>query len=265
MKPFFASLRAAFRAAVLAALGLCPAAPVAAAPVLPGPPTARAAGPATIASEASLEYYIGLASKLAQQDSANQLRVLENQLDALLAEKNALRAKLLAEEQEVAGLEAGGDVAKVPALKSAIQAVQTSLAQIDVDIQKILNEIQELRDAGNRTQDEAKRGAHLLDKFAAALTENPPHDPYVRTLSSSDRTAALERARKGGDALANVARVAGLTAANASSALAAAADKQRQLARDQEKRRAAQAALGAVRTPTPTPRPPTRVIKTGVR
>ncbi len=237
------------------------AVPAAGAPVSPA--AANAVAPTTIDSEASLEYYIGLASKLTQRDSAGQLQVLKNQLDALIAEKKALQVELLAVEQKLSGAEAGGDNAKAQALLSAIQALKVPLAKIDNAIQNIVNEIQKLRDDEDRGQDEAKRGVDRLHKFATALTENPPRDPYVKTLSSSARAAVLARAQKGGDMLANVARVAGLTAANANSALTSAADKQRQLAEDQQRLRAAQATLGAVRTPTPTPRPVSKAISTG--
>ncbi|HTS03694.1 MAG TPA: hypothetical protein VMN04_14320 [Thermoanaerobaculia bacterium] len=224
----------------------------------------RDAAPAAIESEASLEYFIGLASRLAQQDSAARLQALQKQLDLLLAEKNALQAKLLAEQRALAGAEAGGDGAKAQALRNALQALQAQLAPIDVEVQKILSEIQELRDDENSVQDEAKRGADLLGKFAAALTENPPRDPYVKTLSSPARAAALAKARKGGDALADVARVASLTAASAASALVGAADRQRRLA-DEPQRLRVPETPGAVRTPTPTPRPAIRVIPTGVK
>jgi chromosome segregation ATPase len=214
---------------------------------------ARRAVPATVDSEASFEYLIGLSSHLLAGDHEKQLAQLKARLDALLAEKRGIVGKLDEAARQTAGAEMAGDHAKVQAPQGTIAGLQKSLAKVDNEIQQLLSEIQKLRDDENRAQDDAKRAAETLRKFGLALTETPPRDAYVKTLSRAARDASLAKAQRGHDALADVVRVAELAARDASAALADAADKQRKLLEEKEKLRAAQTRLEGVKAPSPTP------------
>jgi chromosome segregation ATPase len=227
MKPLFAAILV---------LGLANAAAAA-----PGSQsaTAHALAPSAVISEASLEYFISVAGQLMQGDNSAQLKQLQAQLEALHAEKKVLLSKLAALEAQVAGAEVAGDSGKAQALQNLIQGLEANLAQMDVGIKQILQAIQKVRDDEERRREDAERAADALRKFTAAVTQVPPRDAFVKTLSPAARDAALSKARRGADALTVVARAASLTAANAASAAAAGADMQRRL----------------VRLPTPTPTP----------
>jgi seryl-tRNA synthetase len=190
-------------------------------------------------SEASLEFFISLAGKLVQGDNIAHLKQLKADLEALLAEKKVLLAKIAAAQQQMEGVEMGGGGGKAQSLRHTTDQLEASLANVDADMQRILREMEKVRDEEDRRQKEADQAKEALRKFTVAATQVPPRDAFVKTLSPAARDAALAKARRGIDALAGVAHAAGLTAANAASAAAAGANSQRML----------------VRPPTPTPTP----------
>jgi hypothetical protein len=227
-------------------------APVSKAPVAQSA-VARSVAPAAVDSEASLEYLIGLAGKLSSEDNKAHLDQLKAQLEALLSQKEALIARLADARHRASGADVAGDPAKAQALLVTIQGIEASLAKLDVQAQLLLREIQKIHDDEQRRQDEAKRGAETLRKFAAVLTESPPHDTFVKKLSPAAREAALAKARSGQGALTAVARVALVVAENANSAAMDAARKQGQLIREQDRLRSEQRKLEEIGLPTPTP------------
>lgn len=220
---------------------------------------ARVVAPAAVDSEATLEYLIGLAGKLSSQDTKARLDQLKAQLEALLSQKKALISQLVNAQHQASGAQVAGDQVKVQALVARIQGLEASLAKIDVEVEQILGEIRKLYDDEERRRDGAKKGAEALQKFTLALGENPPRDAFVKTLSPAARDAALGRARRGHDALAAVAQVALLAAANANQAALDAAETQRRLVGEQKKLRSAQTQLDTLKAATPTPTPSTHV------
>lgn len=232
--------------------------PTAGAPVKRAAATQRVV-PAVVGSEASLEYLIGLAGELSSQDTKARLDQLKAQLEALQVQKKALISQLANAQHQASAAQVSGDQVKVQALLARIKGLEASLAKIDVEVEEILRETRKLYDDEERCRDGAKKGAEALRKFALALGENPPRDAFVKTLSPAARAAALGRARRGHDALAAVAQVALLAAADANQAALDGAEKQRQLVAEQKNLRSAQTRLDTLKAGTPTPTPSTHV------
>lgn len=125
--------------------------------------------PASIDSEASLEYFIAAAGRLLKGDTSKDLAAMASRLESLKAQKRALQLTILEKERGIAGKEAAGATQADKAARAQIDTLKSQLARVDVTIRDLMAEIERRRAQEQREQDEIKAAEDALRRFSDAL------------------------------------------------------------------------------------------------
>ena len=92
-------------------------------------------------NEASLEYLIGLATKMQKEDNSQRLAMLQQQLTTLQQQKQILLTKI---QQKMDSLAATTNTAKKQSIEVEIMRLKNDLSRIELQIQLTKNEISRL-------------------------------------------------------------------------------------------------------------------------
>lgn len=216
-----------------AAVGLLVASLFVSRPASAAPPVAEIAkasvgrvAPAAIDSEASLEFFIGQASRLVKGDTSKDLAALSSRLETLKTQKGALQQKILEKEREIAGAQAAAAAQAEKAARAQHDSLKAQLANVDVAIKDLLLQIQRLEDEAKREQDEIKAAEDALDRLSRSLVNAALQrttiagaissvDAFARGLSAAKKRETEDRIRR---ALAQLAEARRLRLSLAASA-----------------------------------------------
>lgn len=167
----------------------------------------RSVAAPSIDSEASLEYFIGLADRLLKGDSSKDLVAMATRLESLKTQKKALQQSILEKERETAGKQAAGAAQAERAARAQLDSLQAQVARVELSIKEILLQIQRLQDKERREQDEIKAAEDALDRFSQSLAnaalrrtavagEISSMDAFARGLSAAKKKETEDRIRK---------------------------------------------------------------------
>lgn len=162
--------------------------------------------PATIDSEASFEYFIGMATRLAHDDTGKQLATLSAQLNALKLQKQSLLQKIGAVQAQAA-----------PNATFQLQALRSQLARVELEIKDLLNQIARIREEEDRVKDDIQRSQDLLQRLLDSLANAErartemmgavSMSTFARRLPAAKRREAEGKARTALTQLAEARRV----------------------------------------------------------
>lgn len=170
--------------------------------------------PASIDSEASLEYFIAVAARIQKGDTSKDLGVMALRLESLKTQKRALQQKILEKERELTGAQAG---AAAQAARAECDALKTQLANVELAIKNLVAQIQRLEDEQRREQDQIKAADDALSRLLEALANAELRrteiagaisstDAFAKRLSPAKKRETEDRVRRAHAQLAEARR-----------------------------------------------------------
>ncbi len=157
---------------------------------------------AVTVSEASLEYFVAQAARLSAGDNAKKLDQLAQQLASLKTQKQALIAKIIQLEGQIAGLETAatqgrGDPAKLQGLRDQLAATIAQLAAIDASIKTVLQQIERIKAEEDGMEAELRLAEAALARILASLESAADSDRAIwRGVLQTSKRAHVVRVRR---------------------------------------------------------------------